>query len=176
MVLEAVSYVRTMLPRIQMSPYKIQVMVVVSNPAVLLSLAKPHLQGGYALITRITDVVGQLLDMGAKVNLQPPTDEDRENTTRTYTLAREATEESCEVNSPPWAQVQLPASALRWARANAKQHHKDNFHLWTTGQFTRQLDSALPGPHTKMLYDGLDREKASILARYSLNSARDMPG
>jgi hypothetical protein len=63
----------------------------VSNPAVLLSLAKPHLQGGQALITRITDVVGQLLDMGAKVNLQPPTDEDRENTTRTYTLAREAT-------------------------------------------------------------------------------------
>jgi hypothetical protein len=91
MVPEAVSYFRTMLPRIQMSPYKIQVMVVVSNPAVLLSLAKPHLQGGQALITRITDVVGQLLDMGAKVNLQPPTDEDRENTTRTYTLAREAT-------------------------------------------------------------------------------------
>lgn len=92
MVLEAVSYVRTMLPRIQMSPYKIQVMVVVSNPAVLLSLAKSHLQGGQALITRITDVVSQLLDMGAKVSLQPPTDEDRENTTRAHTLAREATE------------------------------------------------------------------------------------
>ncbi|KAJ5240479.1 uncharacterized protein N7469_002070 [Penicillium citrinum] len=111
MVLEAVSYVRTMLPRIQMSPYKIQVMIVVSNPAVLLSLAQPHLQGGQALITRITDLVGQLLEMGAKVSLQPPTDEDRENTTRAHTFAREATEENCEVNPPPWAQVQLRASA-----------------------------------------------------------------
>ncbi|KAJ5300187.1 hypothetical protein N7508_007430 [Penicillium antarcticum] len=172
MVLEAVLYVRTMLPRIQMSPYKIQVMIVVSNPAVLLSLAKPHLQGGQALIIRITDAVGQLLEMGAKVSLQPPTDEDRENTTRAHTLAREATEENCEVNPPPWAQVQLRASALRWARVNAKQHQTDNFHLWTTGQFTRQLDSALPGPHTKMLYDGLDREKASILAQLRTGHAR----
>ncbi|KAJ5111625.1 hypothetical protein N7532_002160 [Penicillium argentinense] len=95
MVLEAVSYVMTILPRIQMSPYKIQVMIVVSNPAVLLSLAKPHLQGGQALITRITNTIGQLLEMGTKVSLQPPIDEDRENTTRTHTLAREATEENC---------------------------------------------------------------------------------
>jgi hypothetical protein len=172
MVLEAVLYFRTMLPRIQMSPYKIQVMIVVSNPAVLLSLAKPHLQGGQALITRITDAVGQLLEMGAKVSLQPPTDEDRENTTRAHTLACEATEENCEVNPPPWAQVQLRASALRWARVNAKQDQKDNFHLWTTGQSTRQLDSALPGPHTKMLYDGLDREIASILAQLRTGHAR----
>ena len=108
----------------------------------------------------------------SKVNLQPPTDEDHENTTRTHTLAREATEESCEVNSPPWAQVQLRASALRWARANAKQHRKDHFQLSTTGQFTRQLDSALPGPHTTMLYDSLDREKASILAQLRTGHAR----
>ncbi|KAJ5091031.1 hypothetical protein N7532_009715 [Penicillium argentinense] len=144
MVLEAVSYVMTMLPRIQMSPYKIQVVIVVSNPAVLLSLAKPHLQGGQALITRITNTIDQLLEMGTKVSLQPPTDEDRENTTRTHTLAREATEENCE----------------------------NHFQLWTTGQFTRQLDSALPGPHTKMLYDSLDREKAAILAQLRTGHAR----
>ena len=70
-VLEAVSYVKTMLPRIQMSPWKIQVMIVVNNPAVLLSLAKPHLQGGQALIARITEAIGQLSESGAKVSLTP---------------------------------------------------------------------------------------------------------
>ncbi|KAJ5849263.1 hypothetical protein N7534_007952 [Penicillium rubens] len=90
-VLEAVSYIRTLLPRIQMSPWKIHITIVVNNPAVLLSLAKPHLQGGQALITLITEEIIQLSEMGAKVNLQPPTEEDNEHTARTHSLAREAT-------------------------------------------------------------------------------------
>ena len=171
-VLEAISYVGTMLPRIEMSPWKIRITMVVNNPAVLLSLAKPHLQGGQVLITRITEAINQLVEVGAKVNLQPPTEEDGGNTARAHSLAREATMENREVDRPPWAQVQLRASALRWARANAKQHRKDNFHLSATGQFTRRLDSALPGPHTKTLYDCLNREKASILAQLRTGQAR----
>lgn len=97
-VLEAVSYIRTMLPRIQMSPWKIHITIVVNNPAVLLSLAKPFLQGGQALITLITEEINQLSEMGAKVNLGPPTEEDNEHTARTHNLAREATVENSEVN------------------------------------------------------------------------------
>ena len=97
-VSEAVAYVETMLPRIQMSPWKVQVTIVVNNAAVLLSLAKPRLQGGQALITQITEALNQLLEMGAKVSLKPPTDEDSENTTRAHTLARKATEVNSEVN------------------------------------------------------------------------------
>ncbi|CAP74126.1 Pc34g00010, partial [Penicillium rubens Wisconsin 54-1255] len=154
-VLKAVSYIRTLLPHIQMSPWTIHITIVLNNPAVLFSLEKPHLQGGQALIILITEEIIQLSKMGAKVNLQPPTEEDNEHTARTHSLAREATVENSEVNTPPWARTQLRASALRRARANAKQHRKDNFQQSTTGQFTRQLDSALPGPHTKMLYDCL---------------------
>ena len=161
-----------MLPRIQMSPWKVQVTLVVNNPAVLLSLARPRHQGGQALITQITEAINRLAEMGAKVNLRPPTEADCENSTRAHTLAREATEVNSNVNFPPWARIQLWASALRWARANAKQHRMDNFQMWTTGQFTRQLDSALPGLHTKMLYDSLDREKASILAQLRTGHAR----
>lgn len=156
----------------QMSPWKMHITIVVNNPTVLLSLAKPHLQGGQALITQITEGINRLTEMGAKVNLQPPTEEDSENTARAHSLAREATTENSEVNPPPWARVQLRASALRWARANAQRHRKDNFQQSTTGQFTRQLDSALPGPHTKMLYDCLNREKASILAQLRTGYAR----
>ena len=92
-----------MLPRIQMSPWKIRITIVVNNPAVLLSLEKSHLQGGQALITQITEAISQLSETGAKVSLKPPTDEDREITTRTHTLAREATEVNSEVNPPSWA-------------------------------------------------------------------------
>ena len=61
------------------------------QPAVLLSLTKPQLQGGHALITWVTEAISQLSEMGAKVSLTPPADEDRETTTRAYTLARKAT-------------------------------------------------------------------------------------
>ena len=87
-VLEAISYVETMLPRIQMSPWKVEVTIVVNNPAVLLSLAKPHVQGGQALITQITEATNRLAEMGAKVNLRPPTEADDENTARAHALAR----------------------------------------------------------------------------------------
>ncbi|KAJ5904903.1 uncharacterized protein N7473_001819 [Penicillium subrubescens] len=79
-VFEAVAYVETMLHRIQMSPWKVQVTIVVNNSAVLLSLAKPHLQGGQALITQITEGITRLAEMGAKVYLRPPTEADSENT------------------------------------------------------------------------------------------------
>jgi hypothetical protein len=171
-VLEATSYLETMLPRIQMSPWKIHIMIAVSNSAVLQTLAKPHLQGGQALIAEVTETINRLSEMGSRVNLRPPTVEDEEGAARAHSLAREATMEGRETDPPPWAQIQLRASALRWARVNSVEHRKDIFKQSTTGQFTRQLDSALPGPHTKMLYDCLDREKASILAQLRTGHAR----
>ena len=65
-VSEAAAYVGTMLPRIQMSPWKVQVTIVVNKPAVLRSLAKPRLQGGQALITQITEALYHLLEKGAR--------------------------------------------------------------------------------------------------------------
>jgi hypothetical protein len=79
-----------------MSPWKIHITIVMNNLAVLLSLAKPHLQGGQALITLITEEINKLSEMGAKVNLRPPAEQDKEHTARTYSLAREATVENSE--------------------------------------------------------------------------------
>lgn len=85
--------------------WKIHITILVNKPAVLLSLAKPHLQGGQALITLVTEEIIQLSEMGARVNLQPPTEVDNEHTARRHSLAREATVESSEVNPPPRAQT-----------------------------------------------------------------------
>ncbi|KAI2669422.1 hypothetical protein LCP963914a_9931 [Penicillium roqueforti] len=148
-VFEAVSYVSAALPRIPISPWKLNVTAVVNHPAVLLSLAKPHLQSGQALIVQITETIRQLMEAGVKVSLKPPTDKDQEITTRTHALARKATEVNSEVLAPSWARVQLRASALRWARANTNQHRKGHFRLSTTAWIGKK-------------------------PRRSLNSARDM--
>lgn len=63
--------------------------------------------------------------MGSKINLRPPTADD-EAATQAHTLARAATLEGKEPDPPPWAQTQLRASALRWARVNAVGYRKDN--------------------------------------------------
>ncbi|KAJ6137029.1 hypothetical protein N7497_012281 [Penicillium chrysogenum] len=91
-----------------MPPWKIRITIVVNNPVVLLSPANPHLKGGQALIAEITEATNHLLETGAKVNLQPPGEEDSENTARAHSLAREETLENSEVNSPHWAQSPAP--------------------------------------------------------------------
>jgi hypothetical protein len=104
-VLEAASYIGTMLPRFQMSLWKIHTTIVVSNPAVLLSLANPHLQGGQALITQITAGTSELPDMDSKINLRPLVEEVEEIATQAHILARDATMENKEIDPPPWAKV-----------------------------------------------------------------------
>ena len=69
-ILEASLYVRRLLPRIQMPPWKIHTTIVLSNRTVLQSLAKPHLQGGQTLITQVTNAITQLSEMGSKINLR----------------------------------------------------------------------------------------------------------
>ncbi|KAJ5215604.1 reverse transcriptase [Penicillium cinerascens] len=171
-ILEACLYVRQMLHRIQMSPWKIQTIFVVSNPTVLQSLAKPHLQGGQTLITQVTGAITQLSEMGPRIYLRPAREEPGEGAKKSHNLARDATTESRAPDPPPWAKIQLRASALRWARSSAVEHRKSVFRQSVVSQYTRQLDSALPGPHTKIIYDCFDQEKASVLAQLRTGHAR----
>lgn len=71
---------------------------MVNNPAILLLLTKPHLQGRQALITYIIEAISQLLEIGAKVSLQPLMEEDYEGLTQVYSLACEATEEDSKIS------------------------------------------------------------------------------
>src|SRR5437773_8226094 len=42
---------------------------------------------------------------------------------------------------------------------------QDSFSAVDTGQFTHQLDRALPGKHAKYIYDSLSQEDAAILCQ-----------
>lgn len=133
---------------------------------------QPHLQGGQALLTLITESISQLSDAGLQVNLRPPIDDDRESTSRAHNLVHNATEPDYRAGPAPWARVKLWTPALRWTRANAKEHRKSRFRRATTDQLTRWLGSVLPGLHTKILHDSLDRERASIPPQLRTGHAR----
>ena len=42
------------------------------------------------------------------------------------------------------------------------------------GKFSKKVDAALPGKHTRRLYDDLSREEASVLAQLRTGIARLM--
>jgi hypothetical protein len=61
--------------------------------------------GGQALISQITEAINRVSEIGARINLRPPTVEDDNGATRAHDLAREATMESKTSDHPPWAQI-----------------------------------------------------------------------
>ena len=46
------------------------------------------------------------------------------------------------------------------------------FHAFTGGKYTRQIDQALPQRHTRMLYDRINKQKASILCQLRTGKCR----
>lgn len=54
------------------------------------------------------------------------------------------------------------------------EHERQKFATTTrTGRFTRELDHALPGKHTKNLYDTLTRDQAAVLSQ--LRTGKNKP-
>jgi hypothetical protein len=52
------------------------------------------------------------------------------------------------------------------------QIQKTQFDLGHEGKYTKQLDRALPGPYTRRLYNGLNREEAQIVVQLRTNKSR----
>jgi hypothetical protein len=53
----------------------------------------------------------------------------------------------------------------------AKQNHKGGF-IERVGHYTRKFDTALPGKHTRLLYNGFNRAEAAILAQLRTGMSR----
>ena len=68
--------------------------------------------------------------------------------------------------------VLLKTAAKRQARELSLKPPRDAFATSTTGKFIKQLDRALPGPHTKQLYNGISSEQASILIQLRTSNCK----
>ena len=87
-------------------------------------------------------------------------------------LAKSATAEGTTVPAI-LIKVVIPLSIMRSvARSKAIKPEHDAFATSTTGQFTKQVDRALPGKHTLLLYNKLNRREAAILSQLRIGRAR----
>jgi hypothetical protein len=93
-----------------------------------------------------------------------PRDTNTEGEAEAHRLSRIALEDATRVGT----HVLRHRSVESIRREAGKAHSKpkvDAFHTSPHGAFTKQLDKALPGKHTKRLYDRLTKSKAKFLSR-----------
>jgi hypothetical protein len=67
MMLEAGHYPQQMIPQLNTSPWKIEIVIIGNIQSALKSLAQPHLQSGQALITSITETINDLTEKGVTI-------------------------------------------------------------------------------------------------------------
>jgi hypothetical protein len=79
-------------------------------------------------------------------------------------MARRAPEPSTDVK-------EHTLSAKATVLCVAKQEHKRKL-IEGVGEYTRKLDTALPGKHTRLLYNGFKRTEACILAQLRTGMSR----
>jgi ribonuclease HI len=93
-----------------------------------------------------------------------------EGNEKAHELAQKATESECDFVSET---DRVPISTVYALAKRAGFKPKVNlFDTSKTGRFTKKVDKALPGRHTRLLYDNLCRTDAAILAQLRTGMAR----
>ncbi len=88
---------------------------------------------------------------------------------RAKEAARQATEQATEQGRTPQGQFQQARSTII---NNAKAVGATRTLPNGVGNYSKEMDTALPGKHTRILYDGLKRKEASIFAQLRTGMAR----
>ena len=86
------------------------------------------------------------------------------------TLAKEKAKAATQQGASPQAQLtKMKSTTLRIARSirNTTRYLPEN-----VGKHTKRVDTALPGKHTRLLYDRLSWKEASVLAQLRTGMAR----
>lgn len=84
---------------------------------------------------------------------------------KAHTLSRKATEPGNVIQSTSAPKVLLLASALSIAKQKFSYQNIGDFYKAKVGRFTKTFDKALPGPHTRLLYNRKQKTHASILCQ-----------
>ena len=143
------------------------VIILTSNLSALLVINRPKQQSGQLYISQIYELVHKLRGRGNRIlALWVPAQEEIVLKTTAKVMARQATE----LGQP--AQKQRPgakSTVLNLAIARLRQERTLPPGV---GKYTREMDTALPGKHTRSLYDGFKRIEASVLAQLRTGMAR----
>lgn len=133
--------------------------ILSSNLLVLQVINHPKQQSGQAYIHQIYESASKLKDMNSQIlAIWAPAQEEVSIKAKAKARAKQATQPGREVQKRS-----LSAKATVLAQAIAK--HRQRKPIERVGEYTRKLDTALPGKHTRLLYDSFKRVEASILAQ-----------
>ena len=144
-----------------------QITIFTSNQAALLAVSQPGRQSGQSSIGQIYKATRTLQEGGNCVRiLWVPARGDFELGRKAKEAARRATEQGC----IPQGQPQR-AKSTTINMAIAKQRGKNTLPEGI-GKHSKEIDLALPGKHTRILYDALKRKEANTLAQLRTGMAR----
>ncbi|KAK4065820.1 hypothetical protein Purlil1_14013 [Purpureocillium lilacinum] len=136
------------------------VTVIPSNRSVVAAIRRPGRQSGQCTVRRIYDRVKHLQASGYSVGLMwEPANEDRQSL---RALAKAAARQSTEHDRTGIATYQARSTKLRLALTRGRPCDRlpDG-----VGRYSKRLDKALPGTHTRLLYDSLKRSESNVLAQ-----------
>jgi ribonuclease HI len=141
--------------------------ILSSNRAALSAISQPHQQSGQVTIRRIYRQIQPLRQRGNAVNaIWIPGHADINLKQQAKAEARKSTEPECLPEKQPF---QAKSTTIRLTLAERKQE-------WTlpeeVGKYSKALDIALPGKHTRTLCDGLNRKEAKTLAQFRTGMTR----
>lgn len=143
-----------------------QITIISSNQGALLATSQPRHQSGQTSIAEIYEVASALRKGGNSISMiWIPSQESFDLSGRAKEAARQATEPG---QTPPVQCYQAKSTTINNARAERATRTLPN----GVGKYTREMDTALPGKHTRTLYDTLKRREASVLAQLRTGMAR----
>ncbi|KAI2864678.1 hypothetical protein CBS11852_11527 [Aspergillus niger] len=141
--------------------------LLTSNKAAALTLQNPRQQSGQEFVCQTYKLINRLRRKGNHIKIRwVPTSEDN----KLLGLAKEQARAATHEDAIPQAQVpRMKSTTLNLARSQAvttKALPED------VGRHVKRVDSALPGKHTRQLYDGLSWKEATVLAQLRTGMAR----
>jgi hypothetical protein len=144
-----------------------QVTILTSNQGALLAMSQPRHQSGQTSIGESYEAVGTLRKGGNSISaIWVPSQGDFDLGKKAKEAARRATEQG---RSPQGQCRQAKSTIISIARAMQGNTRTlpDG-----VGKYSKEMDTALPGKHTRILYDTFKRKEASILAQLRTGMAR----
>ena len=143
------------------------ILLTTRNKAAVQTLQKPRQQSGQRFIRRIYKLVRTLKRYGNMVTVAwLPTNEGDELSKIAKDKAKAATSQGC---TPPSQLPSMRSTTLNLTRVKLASTKKLPENV---GQHSKRIDKALPGKHTRQLYEGLSWKEATVLAQLRTGMAR----
>lgn len=160
-ILEAVEWAERFL---RASPGRQGATVYSDSMAALRAIANPRHQSGQSLVRHIVAVLRRSPTLGTNIQLAwIPGHVGVPGNEAAHRLAATAVSSDKVMTAPTWFRHRYKSVILggleqtQWAVRSSSE--------WTTGRRLKEVDSALPGKHVKILYDPLTRAEAHVLSQ-----------